>query len=124
MKYISYADLSEKDACEPQAELFLTTFGTEPVEVTKEWCEKYALTFDFNLAAENFLTVETRKAYEKANAPHLKAYEKAAATHWEVYKKAVATHQEAHEKAIATHWEVYTRAKAVTFYELFSQQGE
>ena len=98
---ITLKQLRRAGACEPQVQLFKTTFG-QSAEVNLETALKMAQKFDWNWAAANLLPAPAWKAYEEAMAPAWKAYDEARAQASKAYKEATAPAWKAYEEARAT----------------------
>ena len=97
---ITLKQLRRKGACEPQVQLFKTTFG-QSAEVNLETALKMADKFDWNWAAANLLPAPAWKAYDEARAQASKAYKEATAPAWKAYEEARAQASKAYDEATA-----------------------
>jgi hypothetical protein len=77
-KPITLKMLKKAGACQDQVDLFEKLFGKSVIP-TRELALEHASDFDFQWAAENLLTSQSLKAYEKTEALAWKAYKKATA---------------------------------------------
>ena len=68
MRTLKLSQLREAGACQEQVERFEKLFGKE-IKVTIELAERYANMFDWNFAAEYFLSAPLWETYKKARAP-------------------------------------------------------
>ena len=75
---ITLAMLKKNGACADQAAEFARRFGDE-VEVTEQVCVSVASVFDWEWAAQHFLTAAAWTAYSEARAPAEAAYSEARA---------------------------------------------
>ena len=98
---ITLKQLRRKGACEPQVQLFKTTFG-QSAEVTIETALKMADKFDWTWAAKKLLPAPAWKAFSEARAQAWKAYEEATATAEKAYEETLATAEKAYDEARAT----------------------
>ena len=97
---ITYSLLVEKNACQPQLDLFEKHFGkTKAIPLTKKVVTQFGSVFDIDWAAQYLLTpkdfkeynkviAQALEEYNKVNAPALKEYNKVTAPAFvEIYKK-------------------------------------
>ena len=103
--------LIEKKACASQLRLFRCTFPNG-APLTVETAISVSHLFDWEFAAQHFLSKEGYKAYQTAEAPHLKAYDDAEAPLLKVYEDAEAPHLKGYQAAEAPLWKDYQDAIA------------
>ena len=103
--------LIEKKACASQVRLSRDTFP-DGAPLTIETAISVSHLFDWEFAAQHFLSKESYKSYEAAEAPHLKVYEDAKASHLKVY-----------QDARASHLKVYQDAKTLLFAKLYIKES-
>ena len=84
---ITLAMLKKNGACADQAAEFARRFG-DGVEVTESDCVSVASVFDWDWAAQHFLTAPARAAYDEATAAAGAAYDEATAAAWAAYSEA------------------------------------
>ena len=78
---ITLAHLKSSGACSDQVELFQKLFGAE-AEITVVGCLAVADKFDWDWAAEKFLTAPALAEYERVTAPAWAEYQRVRATAW------------------------------------------
>ena len=103
---ITLAMLKEKGACTEQVAEFARRFG-DGVEVTESVCVSVASVFDWEWAAQHFLTAAAEAAYSEATAPAGAAYSEARAAAGAAYNEAT-----------AAAWTAYSEARAAAFARL------
>jgi hypothetical protein len=97
---ITLQQLTDKDACQEQVDLFRALFG-DSVDVTEELCASVAGKFDFDWAASSLLAPSARAEYKRATAPAWAEYKRATAPAWAEYKRATAPARDEYERATA-----------------------
>jgi L-rhamnose mutarotase len=121
---ITYSLLVEKNACQPQLDLFEKHFGkTKAIPLTKKVVTQFSSVFDINWASENLLTQEDLAEYNKAHAPIWAEYNKAHAPIWAEYNKAHAPIWAEYNKAYALIWAEYNKAYALILAEYDKAQA-
>ena len=104
--------LENLNACSQQVEIFRAEWP-EGCEITKQTVLRAVeLKLDIEWAAENLLSKEAFRSYQKARAPHWNTYQEACAPHLKAYNEAVAPLYKAYEEACAPHLKAYEEACA------------
>ncbi len=88
-RVLALQQLKDANACHEQVALFQQTFG-ESVEVTVELAEQYAQQFDFDFAAQHFLSAPAQAEYDKVRAAAWAEYHKVTAPALAEYHKVTA----------------------------------
>ena len=102
--------LVEKKACASQVQLFRDTFPNG-APLTVETAISVSHLFDWEFAAQHFLSKEGYKAYLGAKEPHLKDYEDATVPYWKAYQYAEASRLKAYRDARAPLLKAYLDTK-------------
>ena len=108
--------LEEVEACPDQVVLFKKLFG-DSTPVTEELCVKYASDFDFDFAAEKFLTEAALGKYEKVSIVSWKECEKVSAAAWSLYRRVRDAALNEYEKAEDVVWKEYRKVIDAAFNE-------
>ena len=111
--------LEEVEACRSQVVLFERLFG-DSTPVTEELCVKYASDFNFDFAANEFLTDPAWDEYEKVRGAALAEYEKVSVAALDEYWNVIDAARDEYRKTEEAAWSEYKKTKAITFCRLYN----
>src|SRR4030042_882794 len=115
-RIITLQQLKDAKACKDHILFFENTFGNS-AKITEESILKVYDKFDWNFAAEHFLSEKAFAEYQKKIAPALAEYEKIVAPAFAEYKKIVAPAFAEYKKKIAPALAEYKKIEAPALAE-------
>jgi len=120
---ITLSQLREADACEDQYNLFQEKFG-EYVDVTTHLCMIHAQDFDWQFAADHFLTGPAIRAYNERITHAIKAYDEDLNAAWrDLHMVDVSLREACNEMISTAPTEIMNEIRAIA-QEIYEKETE